>query len=306
MKILVISSNLIGDTILSTGVIEHFLKLYPKAKFTFIVGPTSSQIYSHFPSLEDMMIIKKKKFNLHWLQMYWKNRAIKWDIIIDFRSSLLPYLFTVKKRYIFKKDNNFHHIDQLSKSFNLNANSLKIYTSITEEKEATKKINKNFKYAVIFPGGNWTPKIWPIDNYNKLLIKLSQSYPKLCFIIVGSFDEKKKYLNEIKKKIPNEKIIDLMGETLTLTSAYMKKSDLFIGNDSGLMHLAFASKLKTIALFGPTNDNHYGHKKDNCYIIRTKEDYNYFKKMNINIKRSYMQSIDIEQVFDTITENKLL
>ena len=34
----------------------------------------------------------------------------------------------------------------------------------------------------------------------------------------------------------------------------MKKSNLFIGNDSGLMHLSVASNLKTIALFGPTND----------------------------------------------------
>ena len=48
-----------------------------------------------------------------------------------------------------------------------------------------------------------------------------------------------------------------MGASLTLTSAYMKKSDLFIGNDSGLMHLSAASNLATIGLFGPTNDKIY-------------------------------------------------
>ena len=50
MKILVISSNLIGDTILSTGVIEEFSKNNPNAKFTFLIGPTSGQIYEHFLS----------------------------------------------------------------------------------------------------------------------------------------------------------------------------------------------------------------------------------------------------------------
>ena len=64
-----------------------------------------------------------------------------------------------------------------------------------------------------------------------------------------------------------------MGESLTKTSAYMKKSNLFIGNDSGLMHLSVASKLKTISLFGPTNDKIYGHSNNNCFIIRTKESY---------------------------------
>ena len=50
-----------------------------------------------------------------------------------------------------------------------------------------------------------------------------------------------------------------MGKSLTVTSAYMNKSNLFIGNDSGLMHLSVASNLRTIALFGPTNDKIYGH-----------------------------------------------
>ena len=99
MKILVISSNLIGDTVLSTGVIQHFYNIYPKSKFTFLVGPSASQIYQHFPALENIIKIKKKNYNLHWLDMYLKNRHIKWDIVIDLRSSLLSYLFNTKKRY---------------------------------------------------------------------------------------------------------------------------------------------------------------------------------------------------------------
>ena len=62
------------------------------------------------------------------------------------------------------------------------------------------------------------------------------------------------YYNKLINGIDNELIVDLFGATLTLTAAYMKKSNLFIGNDSGLMHLATASNLPTIALFGPTND----------------------------------------------------
>ena len=306
MKILVISSNLIGDTILSTGVIGHFLNLYPKSQFTFVVGPTSSQIYQHFPALENIIIIKKRKFNLHWLEIFLKNRNIKWDIVIDLRSSLLPYLFNSKKKYIFKKNINFHHIEQLSKSFNLNANSLNIYTSPLEEKKVNHIIDKNYKYIVVFPGGNWIPKIWPINNYNKLLIELFEKYQNIKFIIVGSHDERKKYLSKIQENIPKDSFIDLMGESLTLTSAYMKKSDLFIGNDSGLMHLSVASNLKTIALFGPTNDNHYGHKNNNCFVIRTKEKYEYFKQINIDIKKSYMTSIENNQILRLIRENKLL
>ena len=77
----------------------------------------------------------------------------------------------------------------------------------------------------------------------------------------------------------------------------MKKSDVFIGNDSGLMHLAVASKLRVISLFGPTNDAVYSPKGDKNIVIRTKENYDYFKSLKINENKSYMSSIKPETVF---------
>ena len=97
-----------------------------------------------------------------------------------------------------------------------------------------------------------------------------------------------------------------MGISLTLTSAYMKKSHLFIGNDSGLMHLSVASHLNTIGLFGPTNDHIYGHRRKNCFVIRTKEDYNYFNRLTLEKRKSYMTTIHPDQIVDIITDNNLL
>ncbi len=306
MKILVISSNLIGDTILSTGVIENFYKRYPHAKFTFLIGPTASQIYQHFPGLDKIFKIRKKSFNLHWIEMYLKNRHVNWDVIIDLRSSLLPYFFKAKKRYIFKKNNNLHHIEQLNESFKLNANSLCVYTHKTEEEQANQKINNQNKHIVIFPGGNWIPKIWLANNYNTLLKELIKRFENIKFILVGSNIEKSLYFKKIIEEIPNENIIDLMGKTLTLTSAFMKRSNLFIGNDSGLMHLSVASKLKTIALFGPTNDRIYGPKGENCFVVRTKETYDFLCRGSINVKKSYMNSICVEDILNLIENKKLL
>jgi ADP-heptose:LPS heptosyltransferase len=86
-----------------------------------------------------------------------------------------------------------------------------------------------------------------------------EKFSNIKFIIVGSSKERIIY-DKIIKGLSADLFIDLMGKTLTLTSAYMKKSTLFIGNDSGLMHLSVASQLTTIGLFGPTNDNIYGHR----------------------------------------------
>ena len=306
MKILVISSNLIGDTILSTGVVDHFLKNNPNAQFTFIIGPTAGQIYQHFPNLEKIILIKKEKFNTHWLTMYLHCWNIKWDIIVDLRSSFLSFLLFHEKKYIFKKDKKKHHLDQLMSFFQSHDSDLNIYISSKEESIVKNKLNPQYKYVVIFPGGNWEPKIWPSSNYNQLLKILLKKFSNVKFITAGSAKEENLYLNSIKKNIPEDKIINLMGVSLTLTSAYMKKSHLFIGNDSGLMHLSVASQLNTIGLFGPTNDHIYGHRRKNCFVIRTKEDYNYFNRLTLEKSKSYMTTIHPDQVVNIITDNNLL
>ena len=306
MKILVISSNLIGDTILSTGVIQFFLNKYINSKFTFVIGPTASQLYDHFPNLEKRIIVQKKKYNLHWFKIIKSCFFTKWDIIIDFRSSMISYVLFHRKKFIFKKNNISHHLDQLTNFFKFDCFNLKIHTSDKEVKEVEKTISKQFKHVVICPGGNWKPKLWGVKNFVKLMKNIKQDYSNVKFLIVGSLIEKKYYFQDVVNEINKNDIIDLMGASLTLTSAYMKKSDLFIGNDSGLMHLSSASNLATIGLFGPTDDKIYAPKGISCFVVRTKEDYEYFKKNICEPNKSYMQSINEESIIGLIQKNKLL
>ena len=53
--------------------------------------------------------------------------------------------------------------------------------------------------------------------------------------------------------------INLVGQlTLPEVSACLTRASLFIGNDSGLMHMAAAAGAPTIGLFGPTPAGIYG------------------------------------------------
>ena len=80
----------------------------------------------------------------------------------------------------------------------------------------------------------------------------------------------------------------------------MKKSDLFLGNDSGLMHLAVSNQLRVISLFGPTDDKIYGPYGESNIVIRTKENLDYFKSIHIDANKSYMNSIKTNTVIDVI------
>ncbi len=297
MKILFICSNLIGDTILSTGAIKHFIDQNKGAKLTFVVGPTAAPLLKNYKNIENIIIFKKRKFNLHWLDILQKTYSTKWDIIVDFRSSAITHILRNNQKYIFRKKYNLHHIDQLNSSFGFDCSNLYIPTSDDEKNKANEALNHSFKNIVIFPGGNWSPKLWSANNFNTMMKLLLEKFHNIKFILVGSLKERNKFYNQLIKDIREDLIIDLFGYDLTLTSAYMKKSNIFIGNDSGLMHLAVANQIRVVSLFGPTNDKIYGPYGDNNIVIRTSENYNYFKSLKINENKSYMDSIKPETVF---------
>ena len=299
---------MIGDTILSSGAIKYFIDQNKEAKLTFVVGPTAAPLLKNYNNIENIIIFKKRKFNLHWFDIFQKTYNVKWDIVVDFRSSVISYLLRNNKKYIFKKNHNIHHIEQLNSSFGFNCSNLLIPTSDDEKNKADEDLDSSFKHIVIFPGGNWDPKLWSADNFNVTMKLLLEKFHKIKFILVGSLKEKNKFYNELIKGIKEDLIIDLFGFNLTLTSAYMKKSDMFIGNDSGLMHLAVANKLRVISLFGPTDDNVYGPYGEGNIVVRTSESLEYFKSLKIDENKSYMNTIKPEiiiQKCEKIINDKL-
>jgi len=299
VKILFICSNLIGDTILSSGVINYFVDQNKDAKLTFVVGQTAAPLLKNYKNIENIIVFQKRKFNLHWFEIFQKTFKTKWDIVVDFRSSAISYLLRNNKKYIFKKHQNIHHIEQLNSSFGFNCSNLFIPISDNEKNKADYDLDRSFKHIVIFPGGNWPPKVWSPDNFNEIMKLLLDKYNNIKFILVGSLKEKNKFYNKLIKGIKEELIIDLFGYNLTLTSAYMQKSNIFIGNDSGLMHLAVANKLRVISLFGPTNDKIYGPYGSDDIVIRTKESLDHFQSLNIDENKSYMNSIKPVTVLQT-------
>ncbi len=95
---------------------------------------------------------------------------------------------------------------------------------------------------------------WPTEKF----IDLINTLPKAQFLLFGTGDEVK--LNQkIKESIANPKQVTVVEHfTLREVCAIIGELDLFISNDSGLMHCAAAMGTPTVALIGPTNP-HFIH-----------------------------------------------
>jgi len=123
------------------------------------------------------------------------------------------------------------------------------------------------KIVGINPGATYGPaKQWPLDRYAHLADKI-QAFTGGRIIIFGGPNDRK-----LGKKISQKmqhRPIDLSGKTsLGEAMALIERCDLFITNDSGLMHVAAALDVPLIAVFGSTNSITTGPLSQNSRIVQ--------------------------------------
>ena len=71
--------------------------------------------------------------------------------------------------------------------------------------------------------------------------------------------------------LPKDRLIDLVGQPLPVAAACIEQCALYVGNDSGLMHIAAATGTPTLGLFGPSPETRYGPWGPHCASVRTVE-----------------------------------
>jgi ADP-heptose:LPS heptosyltransferase len=107
------------------------------------------------------------------------------------------------------------------------------------------------------PTANWSGKVWPADRFTALFRQLERSLPGVVpLVFAGPGDAERAMAAPVLDALPGA--IDLCGRlSLPEVAACLSRCALFIGNDSGLMHLAAAAGTPTLGLFGPSRADEY-------------------------------------------------
>ena len=219
----------------------------------------------------------------------------KFDLAIDLRGDFRNFLFyiffpNIKYSLSYSRtggdylitravpfDKNKHEVEKNIVLLRyLGIDNIEKRIEIFPRQEDFKKIEKIFKekgvkesdfICVIHPGSRRKVKLWPPERYSRIADFLWKEY-KAKIILTGSRQDQslvsriKKYLDE------NTKVIDLSGQlNLLEMAALLKKVDLLICPDTGIMHLASAFSLPTVALFGPGDPQQTAPLNENAYLV---------------------------------------
>lgn len=291
----------IGDMCLYLPFV-HFLSKYYSSKITLFTKSTThaKSFLSNDPLIKEIIYIddlfRFKNFFIN-SQIFKKK---KFDTIFIFSYGLrIPafFLFTGVKKIFFygflKKRTDIVNDAKNLLIKKLKLNELNLDCKLYLDQKEEFKINN--KIIVGIGGSGWNKK-WPVESYIDLIRKISE-VGNFKFIIAGGKNEKEDF-EKIKLSLSNLDLVSLCNLNISECIKFIYGSKLYIGNDTGFMHISGLCGIRSFGLFGDTPTNYISYNKKITAILP--DGYT-----SVGQRSFAMKKISVKNVFEKI-QNLLL
>ena len=302
-RILVVKLDHLGDVLLATPVFSNLRQAYPNAELHALTGAWSRVVLEKHPDVNKVLEYNSPAFSRtaeptslkQTFRLYRELRRQKYDLMIELRSDWRIVCFAllrvtpkrldraalqVANKLGFAQFTGTHettrNLDVLRKANIPTPIQTTTFSVTTEDKKwasdflATYQINRERPLIAIHPGSPIPLKRWAPERYAELADWLiAQKRANILFVGVK---EEIPIITEIQR-LMRAASNNIAGETtLTQLASILHTCNVFIGNDSGPMHLAAAVGIPTIGLYGPGDPTRFGPVGPKCQIIRQKQD----------------------------------
>ncbi len=119
-------------------------------------------------------------------------------------------------------------------------------------------------FIILNPGAGWGAKMWPAERYGQVAKELAKD-GFTSLVNYGPGEEDLARAVETSSEGTARKIFCSIAELIALT----RRASIFIGGDTGPMHLAAALKIPVVAVFGPTNPARNGPYGTQSIVLRS-------------------------------------
>jgi lipopolysaccharide heptosyltransferase II len=332
-KLCVIHLNQIGDLLFSLPFLKALRESAPSAIVHSVIRPHLKDLLAHSPFVDQLLIREKgikKSFVL--LDQLRKNR---YDLLVTLSRSEECFILTTLSGARVKA--GFSHfpwdfgLDLKEKmegppSVSNNMRLLKRLNIVAKKNDYVGLIHLTFdknsggsardtfceiegKYVVISPGTSARRRIktWEEEKFADLVLRLKERHG-LNPVLVGGEDSgevSEKIIEFVREKDERKRmnqIQNLAGKTNLKELCYLlKESSLFVGVDSGIMHLASSFDIPVVGIFGPTDPFYVGPQNRRSRVVREEMECSpcYLKGCD---ERPCMKNLDVQRVLEACEE----
>jgi heptosyltransferase-2 len=295
MKILVIQTRPgIGDMCIFLPLI-HEISKHEKQQVTILAKQRSccDELVKYDPHIKEV-IYYPNSLDINFVK-YLRSKNFEKCFIFHygFRYYLLSKLSKIKKTFFygfFKKNKSITEEAKNKAKIWMNKKNLDTNCQIFLKEKKIKENN-----IIIGIGGSGPTKKWNLENYARLIKKIKKNFPLINIIIAGGKNEKQDF-EFIKSKLTNIAMLSLCDFQISECIKYLTKSKIYVGNDTGFMHLSGMLGLKSFGLFGDTPTNYCDYNN----LLKPIMPKNY---KNITHNSKAMDKIDPDWVFEKIYQD---
>lgn len=301
-KILVISLQGVGDLVLLTPALSLLRKTFPNAYISMMILKHLKDVIDGNPDVDEIITYdtKKDRSFARLVALVFRLRQARFDISIcayptGLRSALLGYVSGANTRVgqklhalrrfpcLFNKQVN---VNAVKHAVEMNLDLVKaigglpdalipklVFPLTSAHRESIREFEKKMGIAdedtviCIHPGASkWgKSRLWSPEKFAEVANKLSEEF-RAKVVILGTGTEKDA-VEKINAAMTIKPVL-FLDMPLKIMAALVEKSDLFIGINSGPMHIAAAVGAPTIGLFGDTDPRIHRPYGERCVVIR--------------------------------------
>jgi predicted lipopolysaccharide heptosyltransferase III len=291
-KILVLRYRSIGDIVLAYPTLEALRNTYPDARLDLVVDDTFREVCHNWTIVDRLFLnIRNRegasKYSKFWneLKFIWKIQRERYNLVVDLhcgpRSATLAFLSLAKYRIgnklrlrnkvlynIFPEPagSGIHSVDvMLSLIAPLNPVMKKkknLFFAYSDESRGhinalleRMGVGEGDKFAVVHPGARVDFKMLPPRTLGEVVGYIVSEFG-VKVMLVGS-DSEITAISEVAQA-SGRKCGVATNLSIGQLAALMDRSEMFIGNDSGPMHIASALGKPVVAFFGPSDPKIWG------------------------------------------------
>jgi ADP-heptose:LPS heptosyltransferase len=282
-RVLLINSTALGDLLFSTPAIRALKEYFPAWELDILVQPGLRPLLQHDPHIRHSWIFPGRGLRLLRLARQLRQRNYNLVIILhgnDPEASLLawlsgsPYIigsskspFSFAYSYGVSSGGPYEHAIEKRLNFvrplgvKVTDTRMTIFLPEDVKKQADEILAKHFgsrptMLAALHPGGSASYKHWPPDNFVALGKFLQQTYnAKFLFISTAA---ERNLSQQLAAQIEAPALVTGGQYNLLTVAALLSRCHLFVGNDSGPLHLAIALQIPSIGILGADDPQRIG------------------------------------------------
>jgi ADP-heptose:LPS heptosyltransferase len=259
--ILVITLSNVGDLVMTTPVLEALARRFPDSPIDVLGDRRSLALLAPAPYTRTLHARDKRAGWAAQWRLLRVLRAVRYGLVVDLRTAFLPYLLRARVRLI-EAARGARGRHAVERHYALVAPlcaaappACRLYLdpAASAGAEAVLRALPPGRWLALAPGAKWPGKRWPPAHYRALLGLARNAFDGA--IVLGSAAETEAAAALAGGGMP---VVNTAGTTdLGTAAALIARASAFVGNDSGLGHVAAALSIPTLTLFGPGDPARY-------------------------------------------------